>query len=328
MFLFDPEKVHHLVFSLIKITFKLPGIHLITKLICTPNESRLIIHKMGRKFLNPVGLAAGFDKDAMLFNELSAFGFSFIEIGTLTPLSQPGNDKPRMFRLPAVKGLINRMGFNNCGVDEAAKRLRKRNKDVIIGGNIGKNKNTPNDKAKDDYIYCFNALFNLVDYFALNVSSPNTQGLRGLQEKEPLTDLIKSIQKINNEKKNPKPVLLKIAPDLSLEQIDEIISIVKSEGIAGIIATNTTISRTGSGTDKFASESGGLSGLPLRDKATEVIRYLRKTAGKELIIIGVGGIFNADDARQKLDAGADLVQVYTGFIYEGPLMVKRICKGL
>ncbi len=328
LFLFDPEMVHHFVFRVLKIVFAIPGISFLTKKIYWLKDERLPITKMGLQFRNPIGLAAGFDKDAVLFNELSLFGFSFVEIGTLTPLPQKGNEKPRMFRLPAYQGLINRMGFNNSGVKAAVKRLRKKSKNLIIGGNIGKNKTTPIENAVNDYLICFEALFNSVDYFAVNVSSPNTPGLRDLQEKAPLTALLMAIQKSNLTKPNPKPILLKIAPDLTFEQIDDVIDIIKSVKLTGIIATNTTISREGIDDPAFLKEEGGLSGLPLKDRSTAVIRFIREKAGSELVIIGVGGIFTAAHANEKLAAGADLLQVYTGFIYEGPSIVKRICSGL
>lgn len=329
LFLIDPEKVHHLVFRLIKITFFIPGVSFLARMIFTVKNEKLIVSKMGLRFANPIGLAAGFDKDAVLYKQLAAFGFGFIEIGTLTPKPQPGNDKPRMFRLPQSQGLINRMGFNNKGVDAAAKRLKKRKKSIIIGGNIGKNKSTSNDEALNDYIYCFNALFEVVDYFVINVSSPNTPGLRELQERGPLLNLLQTIQQLNAAKPKPKPVLLKVAPDLSYTQIDEIIEVVRQTNLAGIVATNTTLSREGIDiNEKFAAETGGLSGKSLTDHSTEIIRYIRMKAGKELVIIGVGGIFTAQDARDKIRAGADLVQVYTGFIYEGPAMAGNISKEL
>jgi len=325
----NPEEAHHLTFNLIKVLFKIPGVKFIFKSVFSINDQLFEKELMGIKFPNPIGLAAGFDKDAKLFDELSAFGFGFIEIGTLTPVSQNGNPKPRMFRLPLDNGLINRMGFNNGGVDLAVNRLENRSKKIIIGGNIGKNKNTPNESAINDYEICFMQLFPVVDYFVVNVSSPNTPGLRALQEKEPLTKLLHQLQLINHKMEHPKPILLKIAPDLTNEQLDEIVEIVQAEKLDGIIATNTTISREGLLTDPLIiSEMGGLSGLPVKDRSTYVIRYLREKAGKKLVIIGVGGVFTAADAKEKLAAGADLLQVYTGFIYEGPCMVKRILKGL
>ncbi|GHA50848.1 dihydroorotate dehydrogenase (quinone) [Salinimicrobium marinum] len=280
----------------------------------------------GLKFKNPVGLAAGFDKDAKLYQELSDLGFGFIEIGTLTPKPQPGNDKKRLFRLKEDEAIINRMGFNNGGVAAAVERLKK-NKNVLIGGNIGKNKVTPNDKAVDDYLICFEALFDHVDYFVINVSSPNTPNLRELQDKEPLTRLLNSLQGENRKKVVQKPILLKIAPDLTNSQLLDIIDIVKETRIAGVIATNTTISRDGL-TSENKEEMGGLSGKPLRKRATEVIQFLSEKSNKAFPIIGVGGIHSAEDAIEKLDAGASLIQLYTGFIYEGPGLIKEINKKL
>ncbi len=297
----------------------------------------------GLKFPNPVGLAAGFDKDAKLYKELSNFGFGFIEIGTVTPKPQAGNEKPRLFRLKEDAAIVNRMGFNNGGVDEAVERLksnpsaplgdqnsvaeRSRSHRVLIGGNIGKNKITPNEEAVNDYIICFDALFDYVDYFVVNVSSPNTPNLRALQEKEPLTDLLQTLQNQNNVKAKRKPILLKIAPDLTDEQLLDIIEIVATTKIDGVIATNTTISRDGL-TSENKSEMGGLSGKPLNKRATEVIRFLSEKSNKAFPIIGVGGIHSAEDALEKIDAGASLVQLYTGFIYEGPSLVKRINKAI
>ncbi|GAA0744547.1 quinone-dependent dihydroorotate dehydrogenase [Gaetbulibacter jejuensis] len=280
----------------------------------------------GLTFKNPVGLAAGFDKDAKLFNELGNLGFGFIEIGTLTPKPQPGNPKKRLFRLKEDNAIINRMGFNNGGVEEAVTRLKK-NKGVLIGGNIGKNKVTPNENATDDYVYCFNALYDYVDYFVVNVSSPNTPNLRALQDKEPLTKLLQELKLQNAKKANPKPILLKIAPDLTDEQLLDIIDIVKVTKINGVIATNTTISREGLQSDN-KTEVGGLSGKPLTQRSTDVIRFLSEKSQKAFPIIGVGGIHTAQDALDKLEAGADLVQLYTGFIYEGPKLIKDINKAL
>ncbi len=331
LFLFSPESIHHFTFRFIKIAFAIPYVKGIVTALHKPKGNNLEREVFGIKFPNPVGLAAGFDKDAKLFDELSAFGFGFIEIGTLTPKPQPGNDKPRLFRLPEDSGLINRMGFNNEGVDAAVERLKQNDNNVIIGGNIGKNKVTPNEDAIRDYIYCFNALFDHVHYFVVNVSSPNTPGLRDLQEKEPLTKLLAELQKRNNEKLNAKPILLKIAPDLTNSQLDDIIDIVRITKIAGVIATNTTISRDNLTSDIQLLSSigaGGLSGLPVRERSTEVIRYLSEKSEKAFPIIGVGGIHSPDDAIEKLNAGATLVQLYTGFIYEGPGLVKRICKKL
>ena len=330
-FLFSPETIHHIVFIFIKIFCKIPGVSLLLKSIHLVNDKRLERKLFGLTFPNPVGLAAGFDKDAALFDELGYFGFGFIEIGTLTPKAQPGNDKPRMFRLPVDEALINRMGFNNHGVEEAVKNLKNRKTNIIVGGNIGKNKITPNEDAVKDYEICFETLFDYVDYFVVNVSSPNTPNLRALQDKEPLTKLLLRMKELNNQKKNPKAVLLKIAPDLTNEQLDDIISIVKETKIDGIIATNTTIDRNNLKTDKAKVEAmgaGGLSGRPLTLRSREVVKYLGNKSNNAFPIIAVGGIYTAEDAIAMLDAGASLVQVYTGFIYEGPGIVKKINKGI
>ena len=322
LFKADPEKVHHFTFDALRKLFKVPGMDAFVKRKFEVRDPLLEREVFGLKFRNPVGLAAGFDKDAKLYQELSNFGFGFIEIGTLTPKPQPGNEKKRLFRLKEDQAIINRMGFNNGGVEEAVLRLRK-NKNVLIGGNIGKNKITPNEKAVEDYRSCFEALFEYVDYFVVNVSSPNTPNLRELQDKEPLTKLLKELQVQNNQKPSPKPILLKIAPDLTDSQLTDIIDIVLETGIAGVIATNTTISREGL-TSENRSEMGGLSGKPLRKRSTEVIRFLSEKSNKAFPIIGVGGIHSAEDALEKLDAGASLVQLYTGFIYEGPQLIKDI----
>ena len=324
LFLFDPEKVHYFTFSLIRILSKIPGIPSLFESFYTVNDKRLETEVFGLKFKNPVGLAAGFDKDAALYQELSNFGFGFIEIGTLTPKGQEGNPKKRLFRLKEDQAIINRMGFNNGGVQEAVERLKK-NKGILIGGNIGKNKLTPNENAVDDYLICFEALFNYVDYFVVNVSSPNTPNLRELQEKEPLTQLLQALQKENLAKPNSKPILLKIAPDLTDTQLLDIIDIVKETKIAGVIATNTTISREGLQSVNRC-ETGGMSGKPLTKRSTEVIRFLSEKSNKAFPIIGVGGIHSAEDAIEKLEAGASLIQLYTGFIYEGPALVKAINK--
>ena len=294
-------------------------------------DSRLEREVFGLKFENPVGLAAGFDKDAKLFDELASFGFGFVEIGTVTPLPQKGNPQPRLFRLKEDSALINRMGFNNQGLEAVVARLRRKKSTIIIGGNIGKNKLTPNDQAINDYEICFEKLFPFVDYFAVNVSSPNTPGLRDLQEKEPLTALLNRLQVLNNQKESRKPILLKIAPDLTNEQLDDIIDIVADTTIDGVIATNTTISRSGLKTAKeevSAIGDGGLSGKPVKARSTEVIKYLSDKSNKAFPIIGVGGIHSKEDALEKIDAGATLVQIYTGFIYEGPELVKRINKAI
>jgi len=285
---------------------------------------------MGLKFRNPIGLAAGFDKDAKLYNELASFGFGFIEIGTLTPKAQPGNPKPRLFRLVEDEAVINRMGFNNGGLEEAVIRLRKKKTDIIIGGNIGKNKVTPNEEALNDYLIGVEALHPVVDYFVVNVSSPNTPNLRELQEKEPLTKLLKAVQKKNNDL-GAKPLLLKIAPDLTEGQLDDIIDIINDLKLDGVVATNTTISREGLKANPEKVEAigaGGLSGKILRERSTEVVRYLRSKLQKDVAIIAVGGVFTGADAKEKIEAGADLVQVWTGFLYEGPAMVRKILHNL
>ncbi|QQX75673.1 MULTISPECIES: quinone-dependent dihydroorotate dehydrogenase [Aequorivita] len=324
-FSFDPEKIHYFTFSLIRFFHKI-GFGSIFRSIYKIESPKLERELFGLKFSNPVGLAAGFDKDAKLYKELSNFGFGFIEIGTVTPKPQPGNDKPRLFRLKEDAAIINRMGFNNGGVKETVERL-KGNEKVLIGGNIGKNKTTPNEEAVKDYIICFEALFDYVNYFVVNVSSPNTPNLRALQEKKPLTDLLKTLQDRNNLKEKRKPILLKIAPDLTDEQLLDIIEIVETTKIDGVIATNTTISREGISSES-KMEMGGLSGKPLAKRATEVIRFLSEKSNKAFPIIGVGGIHSAEDALEKLDAGASLVQLYTGFIYEGPGLIKQINKAI
>lgn len=331
LFLLDAERVHHLVFSWLRIKGNVPGFKSLLSGLFYYEHPGLQKELFGLTFKNPVGLAAGFDKDAKLIDELACFGFGFIEIGTLTPKPQPGNDKPRLFRLPKDQALINRMGFNNEGVLAAVERLKKRKSDVIVGGNIGKNKNTPNEKALDDYAYCVEALYPVVDYFVVNVSSPNTPGLRELQEKEPLRKLLSFVKAQVNTKLKPKPVLLKIAPDLTVEQLDDVIEILKETKTDGIIATNTTVSRDGLSSPADAVQqigSGGLSGKPLTRHSTEVIRYLRKQLGPAFPIIGVGGIMSVQDALDKLEAGADLIQLYTGFVYEGPGFVKQINKAI
>jgi dihydroorotate dehydrogenase len=328
LFWFDPEKVHYFTFSLIRFLSKIPGISFIFKSIYSIEDVRLETEVFGLKFKNPVGLGAGFDKDAVLFKELSNFGFGFIEIGTLTPKPQEGNPKKRLFRLKQDGAIINRMGFNNKGVESAVERL-KQNNGILIGGNIGKNKATPNENAVDDYLICFEVLYDYVDYFVVNVSSPNTPNLRELQEKEPLMKLLHTLQTVNELKigsnNKVKPILLKIAPDLTNEQLLDIIDIVNTTKIAGVIATNTTINREGLQSENKV-EMGGLSGKPLSNRSTEVIRFLSEKSNKSFPIIGVGGIHSAQDAIDKLEAGASLIQLYTGFIYEGPSLIKKINK--
>lgn len=330
-FSMDPETAHHTVTSGLRSFLKVWGAKKIMNTAFAYSHPSLEREVFGLKFKNPVGLAAGFDKNAEYIHEMAALGFGFIEIGTVTPRPQPGNDKPRMFRLPKDKALINRMGFNNQGVDVAALRLKyfTDRQGLIIGGNIGKNKNTPNEEAVKDYIICFDKLFDVVDYFVVNVSSPNTPGLRDLQEKEPLKNILHTLQQRNEGYGKPKPILLKIAPDLTDSQLDDIIEIVIETKIAGVIATNTTLSREGLGSAPYLTkEIGGLSGKPLSLRSTEVIRYLSEKSKKAFPIIGVGGIHSSSDALSKIQAGASLVQVYTGMIYEGPQLIKIICKRL
>ncbi|WP_347158251.1 quinone-dependent dihydroorotate dehydrogenase [Pontibacter chitinilyticus] len=331
LFQLDPEKVHYLTTDAVRAAYKLPFAASLSQRLFQVQNPRLERELFGLKFPNPVGLAAGFDKDAKLVDELAAFGFGFIEIGTLTPKPQHGNEKPRLFRLPQDQAIINRMGFNNEGVDAAVRRLEKRKSSVIVGGNIGKNKVTPNEEALNDYLYCFKALFDVVDYFVVNVSSPNTPDLRALQDKEPLQRLLLSLQEENQKHRQPKPLLLKIAPDLNLNQLNDIIEIAIEARLNGLIATNTTIGRQGLYTPaQRISEigMGGLSGKPLTQHATQVIRHLRTFLPEEILLIGVGGIMTPEDAVEKLQVGADLVQLYTGFIYEGPGLVSRINKKL
>lgn len=332
LFRFDAEKVHYFVVGLLKLIVKFPPSRWIFRSMYHVEHPVLEREFIGLKFPNPVGLAAGFDKNAKFFDEMESCGFGFIEIGTVTPLAQPGNDLPRLFRLKKDEAILNRMGFNNDGVQEALKHLKARkNRKLIIGGNIGKNKWTPNEEALNDYVICFEALFDEVDYFAVNVSSPNTPNLRALQDKGPLMELLSTLQQKNEAKANPKPILLKIAPDLTNEQLDEIIEIVQETKIAGLIATNTTISREGLQTPSAEVEAlgaGGISGKPLSKRSTEVIRYIHTKSNGSIPMMAVGGIHSAKDALDKLDAGATLVQLYSGFIYEGPGLIKEINQAL
>lgn len=332
LFRMNPERAHAFTFSCLKVLQKMPFGLALASLFFRKKDPRLEREVFGIKFPSPVGVAAGLDKDAEVPDALGALGFSFVEIGTVTPEPQTGNPSPRLFRLPEDKALINRMGFNNRGAKAAAGRLAKRRTRVIVGGNIGKNKVTPNAQATSDYLKCYDALYPYVDYFAVNVSSPNTPGLRELQDKEPLEALLSALQEKNASMPAAKPVLLKIAPDLTDDQLDDIIEIVGNTGIAGVIATNTTVSREmilSTRADKVeAMGAGGLSGMPLSERSTEVIRYLHERSGGRFPIIGVGGIMSPDDALEKLDAGASLVQVYSGFIYEGPAFVKNINKAI
>ncbi len=318
---------------LLKALLVLPGISGFFRRYFLVSDPRLGRQVMGIGFPNPVGLAAGFDKDGKLFPAMGALGFGFVELGTVTPKPQPGNPSPRIFRLPADQALINRMGFNNEGADVLAARLRTTPvpKGLVLGGNIGKNKTTPNEQAVDDYLYCFRALYDLVDYFVVNVSSPNTPNLRELQDKEPLTRILSALQTENQALGAPKPILLKIAPDLTTSQLDDILDIVRATGIAGIVATNTTIQRDGLRTPAAVWEAmgpGGLSGAPLKKASTQILQYLRQHGPQGMTLIGVGGIATPLDAKEKLEAGADLVQVYTGLIYEGPSMVRSINRAL
>ena len=354
LFWFPPEGVHYFSMNSLAFFSRIPGIRRVIRHSITRHPS-LQKELFGLHFVNPVGLGAGFDKNALYLDELELIGFGFVEIGTVTPKPQAGNEKPRLFRVPQHKALINRMGFNNDGVKAIATRLRSwRNKysesapvaknadgevpqrtytgKLIIGGNIGKNKDTPNEEAWKDYEICFRELFDCVDYFVVNVSSPNTPGLRALQEKDSLNKILSHLQTINRQQLHPKPLLLKIAPDLDVEQIDDVIALALEIGLDGLVAANTTISRAG--LTSIAAEkieaigAGGLSGAPLRQRATAIVKYIsEKTKGK-IPVIASGGIFSAEDAIEKNDAGAALIQVWTGFIYEGPGIVASICKRL
>ncbi|MCZ4694906.1 quinone-dependent dihydroorotate dehydrogenase [Ancylomarina euxinus] len=328
---FDPETIHKFTFKCFKLFQKSALMRSIVSAQFNVKHPKLERELFGLKFPNPVGLAAGLDKNAEAFDFLGSMGFGFIEIGTVTPKAQAGNPLPRLFRFVNDKALVNRMGFNNEGVEEVVSRLRKKKTQVIIGGNIGKNKLTPNEEATSDYIKCFKALYPLVDYFVVNVSSPNTPNLRELQDKDPLTKLLTDLMDLNRSMVKAKPILLKIAPDLNQSQLDDIIDIVKETKIDGIVSTNTTISRDGLSYPEDQIQkvgAGGLSGQPLRERATEVIRYIHKKSNGSIPIIGVGGIMSKEDALEKLKAGASLIQLYTGFIYEGPALVKAINKEL
>jgi len=332
LFQFDAEKVHYFVVGLLNQIHRFAPARQLFRSLYVVQHPALETNFLGLKFPNPVGLAAGFDKNAQHIDALADCGFGFIEIGTVTPKSQPGNDKPRLFRLKADQAILNRMGFNNDGVEAAIVQLKARqNRQIIIGGNIGKNKWTPNEEAANDYLTCFEALFPYVDYFVVNVSSPNTPNLRALQEKEPLQDLLLRLQELNKQQSQPKPILLKIAPDLSNSQIDEIIEIVTYTKIAGLIVANTTISREGLRTPAAEIEqmgAGGISGKPVTLRATEMVKYIHEQSNGKIPMMAVGGIHTAQDALDKLAAGATLVQLYTGFIYEGPALVKAINRAL
>lgn len=329
LFTLDPESAHHFTFKLIAFS---KWFSIIVRSIYKVENPNLEREVFGLKFKNPVGLAAGLDKNALVYNELANLGFSFVEIGTVTPKPQYGNPKPRLFRLLKSSALLNRMGFNNDGVEKIAQRIKRKGKNIILGGNIGKNKVTENENALSDYKICQEALFPYVDYFVVNVSSPNTPGLRELQEKEPLTQLLTALKFQNHElallhQTQAKPILLKIAPDLTTSQLDDIIEIVIETKTDGVIATNTTVSRDNLDYEPIFIESlgnGGISGKPVKDKSTEIIRYIHQKTGGKFPIIGVGGIHSAEDAIEKLEAGASLVQLYTGFVYEGPTLIKQI----
>ncbi|MBV6644691.1 MAG: quinone-dependent dihydroorotate dehydrogenase [Cyclobacteriaceae bacterium] len=330
LFLMPAERAHYFTTGLLRLVMSIPGVKAIFQSLFCLDDPRLQKELFGLTFKNPVGLAAGFDKNAELIHQLPALGFGFLEVGTVTPKGQPGNPKPRLFRLKSDEALINRMGFNNAGMDLAAEKLKNRPKSVIIGGNIGKNKVTPNEQAKDDYLKCFEALFPYVDYFVVNVSSPNTPDLRQLQDKEPLAELLQTLKAANNKKEVDKPILLKIAPDINTHELSDILEIIDSVGIDGIIATNTTVDRAGLATPHHETEkigNGGLSGKPLRNRSTEIVSQIRAKT-PDLPIIAVGGIYDEASAIEKLDAGADLVQIYTGFVYEGPGLIKRINKAI
>jgi dihydroorotate dehydrogenase len=343
LFSFNPEWVHYFSMNGLKLLCKLPFGKAVLASLFKVSGNHLNTEFIGIRFPNPIGLGAGFDKNARYLNELEALGFGFVEIGTVTPIAQAGNDKPRLFRLPKDKALINRMGFNNDGVEIIKNRLTKWNKRVqttsnypenqrlIVGGNIGKNKITPNEDAWKDYVICFNALHELVDYFVVNVSSPNTPGLRELQEKESLRKILTELQNQNSKFKTQKPILLKIAPDLSLEQIDDVISLAMEIKLDGLVAANTTINRKNLITPDTLLESigaGGLSGKPLQKRSTEIVQYIHEKTNGQLPLIASGGIFTGADAQEKLNAGASLVQVWTGFVYEGPSIVKKIATHL
>lgn len=330
-FKFDPEKVHYFVFDMVKALSKIPGVSELTKAIYKVEDRRLERKLFGLTFENPVGLAAGFDKNAVLFNELADYGFGFIEIGTVTPKGQEGNPKKRLFRLKDDQGIINRMGFNNLGVKAIVENLRKNKGKIIIGGNIGKNTNSSASEYTQDYCEVFKELHPYVDYFVLNVSCPNVSSHAKLNDKGYLLELIGAVQKLNNKEKEQRPILLKIAPDLNENQLDEIIELVAETKIDGVIASNTSVNREGLKASKKQLEAignGGLSGLPIKDRSTETVKYLSEKSNKVFPIIGVGGIHSAEDALEKIAAGADLVQVYTGFIYEGPSLVKKINKAI
>lgn len=331
LFLFDPEKVHYFTFSVVRFLNKIPGVPAIIRSMFQVNNKKLEKTLFGITFKNPVGLAAGFDKNAVLYNELANFGFGFIEIGTVTPKGQIGNPKKRLFRLKDDQGIINRMGFNNDGIAPAIENLKKNKGQVIIGGNLGKNTATAPENYTEDYCEVFKALHPYVDYFVLNVSCPNVGSHAKLDDADYLKELITEVQKLNKEEAVQRPILLKIAPDLNEGQLDEIIHLVNETKIAGVIASNTSVDRKGLKADQQRLDeigNGGLSGKPIKEKSTKTIKYLADKSNKSFPIIGVGGIHSAEDAIEKIEAGADLVQIYTGFIYEGPSLIKKINKAI
>jgi dihydroorotate dehydrogenase len=326
-----PETIHNIISIFIKLIFNIPGSKSLLGILFRVKNRKIERNVFGLRFKNPVGMAAGFDKNGFLYNELSTFGFSFVEVGTITPRPQPGNKKPRSFRLEDDSALVNRMGFNNIGADRMVERLKGKRKKIIIGGNIGKNSQTTNENAANDYEICFEKLYGYLDYFVINVSCPNIGNLTELQDVRHLKVILERLMKIRKEKKDYKPVLLKISPDLDDKELDDIIKICENSGIDGIVATNTTIRREGLKTEKDRIEeigSGGLSGKPLKDKSTQIIRYINEKTKGKIPVIGVGGIMSPEDAIEKIKAGAVLVQLYTGFIYEGPFLVKRINKAI
>ncbi|HLP11578.1 MAG TPA: quinone-dependent dihydroorotate dehydrogenase [Flavobacteriales bacterium] len=331
LFSLDPEKAHYKALKLHKLALSIPLFNLFFKRKKIHDHQNLQRKAFGITFPNPVGMAAGFDKDAKFMHQLAEMGFGSVEVGTVTPKGQPGNDKPRLFRLKKDEALINRMGFNNEGVDAMVERLKNRPKNIVIGGNIGKNKITPNEDAISDYLICFEKLFPYVDYFVVNVSSPNTPNLRELQDKEPLKALLSAVITANLKKEKPKPVLLKIAPDLTDTQLDDVIDIAKELNLSGIVATNTTIWRGNLKATKEEAEkigAGGLSGKPLTKRALEVVAYIVKKSEGKIPVIGVGGIHSAADAKAMLKAGACLIQLYSGFVYEGTGLITEINKEL
>jgi dihydroorotate dehydrogenase len=330
LFLFEAEKAHGITMKMLSTASKISMFRFLIKNMFAIESNALHKTVFGIEFKNAVGLAAGFDKNAEYIDALSLLGFGFIEIGTVTPKPQDGNPQPRLFRLKRDEAIINRMGFNNKGVDAVIENLKAvKTKDIIIGGNIGKNKNTPNENAIHDYTYCFEKLYPYVHYFVINVSSPNTPGLRELQEKKPLTEIIDALTALRQKKEKQKPILLKIAPDLTIEQMNDIVDIVNETQLDGLIVSNTTLDRTMLTTNEAevnAIGAGGLSGKPLLHKSNEVLKYFKEKTTKP--IIGVGGIHSSNDAKDKIKNGADLIQLYTGFIYEGPALVKRILRGM